>query len=244
MVNETVQITLPFPPSVNGLSPRMSVPAVPCTYMIVAWLSQRYYVGSTCNMQKRWGQHLWSLQNNTHTNPHMQQVFNAYGRSDFVLQVLEVLPDSDRRTLESAEQAVLDACDFASRKCMNVLAKAYSSRGRKVSAATRKRMSQAARGHTPSRSAREKMSRAKKGRSLSEEHRRKIGESGQGRPGPQHTPEAKWAWRRLDRDGLQKLWSMRGQGASGPKISKELGVSKSVVYRILNGKSYVGGTNE
>ena len=236
--------TLPFPPSVNGLSPRMSVLSAPCTYMIVAWESQRYYVGSTCNMRQRWNQHMWALANNRHTNPHMQSVFNVYGKGDFVLQVLEVLPATERRTLESAEQKVLDACDFSSRRCMNVLQKAYSSRGRKVSLETRRRMSESAKRQTVSPSARVKMSEAKRGRKLSEEHKAKIGEASRGRPGPEHTSEAKWAWRGLDRNSLERLWSMRRNGESGPSIARSLGISKSVVYRILNGESYMGAINE
>jgi group I intron endonuclease len=63
------------------------------------------YIGSSQNINRRFWEHLWKLKNKTHTNKHMENVYNKYGEGLFQLSVLE---ECDISNLIKLEQKWID----------------------------------------------------------------------------------------------------------------------------------------
>ena len=59
-------------------------------YTITCLADNKMYVGSTTvSFSKRWGDHKSMLNNNKHTNIHLQRVWNKYGSDSFLFEILE-----------------------------------------------------------------------------------------------------------------------------------------------------------
>lgn len=58
-------------------------------YKITNLITGKFYVGSSQNINRRWGKHLQKLNTNTHPNIHLQRSFNVHGEYNFELSVLE-----------------------------------------------------------------------------------------------------------------------------------------------------------
>lgn len=126
-------LTLPYPPSAAGV------------YRIVDVKTGRFYIGSSVDIAKRWGHHLYRLGKGSHPNPILQAIWNADPQR---LQVsLIELCGAERGEILRREQVHLNAAGVGvSRECMNVLPVAGSHLGRKRSAETRAAMSLAQKG--------------------------------------------------------------------------------------------------
>lgn len=59
-----------------------------CVYIIRSKTSGKAYYGSTNNFKRRRSQHLQSLRRGTHHSCHLQNAWNIYQESDFVMEVL------------------------------------------------------------------------------------------------------------------------------------------------------------
>jgi group I intron endonuclease len=116
----------------------------------------RIYVGSSVNIEKRWGQHRHELKNGKHRNHRLQNHCNKYGIEDLIYRFL--IPCEDG-SLVVAEQAFIDFY----RPYFNILPKAGSTFGYKHTEEARIKMSLALIGNTHT-----------LGKSLSEEHRAKL----------------------------------------------------------------------
>lgn len=77
----------------------------PGIYRILNLVNGRYYVGSSADILRRWGDHLAALRGSRHKNIHLQRAWNKYGEAAFRLDVLERAPVSD---LFEVEQRHLD----------------------------------------------------------------------------------------------------------------------------------------
>jgi hypothetical protein len=127
-------LNYPTPPTGGGL------------YII--WLSDtHYYGGRARSFRVRWRRHLRSLRRGTHSNPHMQAVFNRYGRFEPKVLVLSRSLD----TQIEIEQEWLDR-NHGKTGCLNLSPCAHGGNG-PHSEETRRRMT---------------------GRSLSEAHRESL----------------------------------------------------------------------
>lgn len=62
-------------------------------YQIRNIVNGKVYVGSSSDMQARRREHLYELRKNIHSNRHLQNAYNKYGKGNFVFEVLEFLPD-------------------------------------------------------------------------------------------------------------------------------------------------------
>jgi group I intron endonuclease len=75
-------------------------------YQIKHTESDRCYVGSSVNIDKRWREHRSQLRRNLHHSPYLQRTWNKYGPLSFEFVVLESCSVAN---LISREQAFIDA---------------------------------------------------------------------------------------------------------------------------------------
>ena len=59
------------------------------------------YVGKSNDLLQRYHQHQYSLRQNSHNNPKMQELYNKYGPQSFEFEVIELCADED--SLETRE---------------------------------------------------------------------------------------------------------------------------------------------
>ena len=58
-------------------------------YFIINTINNKKYVGSSCNIIKRFQHHKYYLTNNSHNNPILQRAWNKYGADNFVFLIIE-----------------------------------------------------------------------------------------------------------------------------------------------------------
>jgi len=156
-------------------------------YTVINKVNGHQYIGSSANIERRWGVHLCKLRKGNHHSNHLQNAWNKYGEEKFEFVVLlecnkEQLLDSEQETIDSIKP-IYNLCPVAG----SVL-------GIKRSLETRRKTSEANAnnpnmlGHYPSEETRKKLSEARKGRVFSEETRMKISMANKGR---KHTLEAR-----------------------------------------------------
>jgi len=58
-------------------------------YKIINKVTNKYYVGSSKNILKRWICHKNKLNNNNHYNPYLQRAWNKYGEKKFEFAIIE-----------------------------------------------------------------------------------------------------------------------------------------------------------
>lgn len=61
-------------------------------YVITCTANGKQYVGSSRGIERRWRVHRWSLNRNSHYNPHLQRSWNKYGSNAFVFALVEAVP--------------------------------------------------------------------------------------------------------------------------------------------------------
>jgi len=64
-------------------------------YLIGNIINDKKYIGSAKNINKRWYQHKYALNNNTHDNSCLQNAWNKYGENNFKFTIIEeVVPEN------------------------------------------------------------------------------------------------------------------------------------------------------
>lgn len=163
-------------------------------YAIVNTKTCKRYIGSACNVPKRWSTHKNQLRNGRHHNTHLQRSFDKYGEVVFQFQYLEKV---SRCKLISVEQEWIDR--LWDEGLYNVRRDAASNLGVKHTEEARQKMRENYSGMTPERQAasrlhsdrmtgrvatvetRKKMSKSKLGYSHTKEARLKMSESAKNR---------------------------------------------------------------
>lgn len=69
-------------------------------YQITCTENELIYIGSSKHIEKRWTEHKWALNNNTHVNMFLQADWNEYGEDSFIFEVIEECNEDDRYTIE------------------------------------------------------------------------------------------------------------------------------------------------
>lgn len=198
-------------------------------YKIRNLLTNKVYIGSTENLEKRRRSHFSSLKSGTHKNKKLQRSYDKHGKEAFVF---EVILFCDKPSLIMYEQIVIDFFD-AVNFGYNIKPQAGSTIGYKHSDESKQKMKEAWVGRVlPPKSeetgrkiseakkgkkrgplsyeTRMKMSLAKKGKKIgpmSEERKKKISEATKGRPGTVMSKEA------AERVRLMHLGSKRSEQA-------------------------------
>lgn len=58
-------------------------------YKIKSLINNKVYIGSSNNIEVRWNSHIRELESNKHSNKHLQNAWNKYGRDNFIFEVIE-----------------------------------------------------------------------------------------------------------------------------------------------------------
>lgn len=74
-------------------------------YQIRNLKNEKVYIGSSNNLKKRWNDHKYLLNKNSHHSYHLQRSWNKYGEDSFVFEILE---ECDEDVLLYREQYYLD----------------------------------------------------------------------------------------------------------------------------------------
>lgn len=69
-------------------------------YKITCLCNDKFYIGSSSDIVKRWGNHRWSLRHNKHNNQYLQNAWNQYGESNFAFEILELCSKNKQFELE------------------------------------------------------------------------------------------------------------------------------------------------
>lgn len=77
-------------------------------YKIITLHNNKYYIGSSIDIEKRWRDHLSKMRMQKHANIYLQNVYNKYGESDFAFVVLLEMPDASNTEIRQKEQEFLD----------------------------------------------------------------------------------------------------------------------------------------
>lgn len=137
-----------------------------CVYVIENGEAPGIYVGSTVNLERRWGTHRLYLRRGTHHNPRLQNAWNKYGEDAFRLKTVFIGTEQAAREVE---QDMLNGGMWGDAGCYNAARDVVSpTKGRTLSFEHRARIGAA-------------NARALRGKRLSPEHRARLSESGKGK---------------------------------------------------------------
>lgn len=170
-----------------------SIPAMPGIYRIVCSITGKFYIGSACDLRKRWQMHHSLLTRNSHHSIALQRAWNKYGEGVFAFEILELVLVPEMLTVR--EQHYFDMFKPFGNKGYNILPIAGSSLGHKASPETRAKLSKARMGNTnhtgkpASPETRAKLSAVRVGRKRSLEHNHKIALARTGKPRSPETVE-------------------------------------------------------
>jgi group I intron endonuclease len=226
-------------------------------YAIRNTVNGKLYIGSAGNIERRFSQHRYSLKQGEHHTKALQNAWLKYGAEAFVFEVIERVSDCSQ--LVKIEQQWIDRLGSVVPGGYNIRPIAESCRGIKHSAEVVEANRLRQLGRKASAETRAKMSEARKGREVSEETRQKIRKSNAGKKfGPQ--TEAKRAatskamtgipkdaaWRArlskahasLNDDQVRMIRALKVGGMSVVKIAENVGASVSVTSNVCIGRSY------
>jgi group I intron endonuclease len=110
-------------------------------YKITNIINGKIYIGSTkTSFKKRYTEHIYDLNTNTHCNEHLQNAFDKYGSGNFTFEILEIIEDKSQ--IIPKEQYYLDLYQsYNSKIGYNILKNAFSSEGFKHSEETKNYLS-------------------------------------------------------------------------------------------------------
>ena len=69
-------------------------------YQIKNIVNSKIYIGSSIDIHTRWKQHLNKLNKNSHTNEHLQNAWNKYGKDNFEFKIVELCDENILREKE------------------------------------------------------------------------------------------------------------------------------------------------
>ena len=122
-MNETENIECPAIGDMsnrNGRPRSNDITGVSGIYKIVNKTNDKYYVGSSNNidgMYGRWYEHINDLRANRHDNDHLQKSWNKYGKDAFEFIIVKEVPPSK---LLVEEQAYLNTASLEKEKTYNM----------------------------------------------------------------------------------------------------------------------------
>ena len=77
-------------------------------YLISSLINNKYYIGSSINIKRRWTEHNRYLKQNKHHSKHLQNHYNKHGKDVLVYSVLEEVKQPTKELLLKREQYWMD----------------------------------------------------------------------------------------------------------------------------------------
>lgn len=139
-------------------------------YKIINKIDNKYYVGSSKNIYKRWNAHTRSLNGNYHTNDYLQNAWNKYGEESFEFIIVET---TNEKNTFLVEQKYLDIAKQEQNKCYNLNYKADAP-PKEISEYSKNKLKKSLTNFYKNQENRKKISLKLKGIPLSEETKRKM----------------------------------------------------------------------
>jgi group I intron endonuclease len=150
-------------------------------YKITNSLDGKLYIGSSSNIYKRWDRHRNSLRKGTHPNLHLQQACNRDGLDAFVFEIIEETI-KDKKVILEREQFYIDLYkSFENDKGYNLTTSSSSPAGFRHTEAAKEAIRQARLGKRLSKASRKKVTDFLTGHEVSQETRDKISEANKGK---------------------------------------------------------------
>jgi group I intron endonuclease len=217
-------------------------------YEIANTVNGRRYIGSSVNLEKRFGDHRRQLKDGHHHSRFLQRAWGKYGADAFVFRPLILCSPE---TLVFYEQRFIDGL----RPDYNSAPNAGSQLGFKHSDATRAKLSASAKrtknftGHRHSQDTKRAISIAKIGRRYgpqSAERRAKIGDAHRGRPRSAEY-RAKISASLIGRttgrgqlapDQVRKIRALRARGLGQIRIGRALNIKPTAVLAVIGNHAY------
>lgn len=150
-------------------------------YKILCVESQRFYIGSSVQIEKRWVQHRRALRVKKHRNPRMQAAWDKYGDASFLFMIVE---ECSEEFLKDREQYWIDHT-AATTSGFNI--ERYA---RVITATHREKLSET-KGRTISIAHKAAMSRGRLGMKFSESHCANISKAKMGKKIKKRSDESK-----------------------------------------------------
>jgi len=98
---------------------------ISCIYKITCLKNNKFYIGSTIDINIRLNGHTRLLRKNKHFNPYLQRAWNKYGEQNFKYEIIEIV--NDIKNLSIREQWWLDNTQCYKRKIgFNVSCDSYN----------------------------------------------------------------------------------------------------------------------
>lgn len=83
-------------------------------YIIINVINGKVYIGSTNNINRRFTEHKYRLNQSIHPNEHLQNAWNKYGSDSFEFKTLAVCPNDERN---DCEQMFMDLYNSQNHEC-------------------------------------------------------------------------------------------------------------------------------
>jgi len=87
---------------------------ISCIYKIICKNNNKFYIGSSININIRLNQHIRLLKRNKHKNKYLQKSWNKYGEKNFRFEIMETVHDINQ--LLTREKWWIDTTDCCNRK--------------------------------------------------------------------------------------------------------------------------------
>lgn len=208
----------------------MADPVIAGIYAIRNAATGRVYVGSSCNISRRWKEHRTDLRRGKHHSPKLQKSWDKYGECSFEFSLLEAVADNS--LLAEREQVWMDALSATLRTHgFNIFPNARRTTGRTHSAETREKIRLIRLGTKRGPETRARISEAQVGRTITPAHAKAMHSAWRGQ---KHSQEVK--------DKLRALKTGKALTAEArAKISEKLtGVSHTRERRAAQSARMMG----
>lgn len=214
-------------------------------YRIDCKANNKFYIGSSKNLTKRFYDHRYQLRYNLHLNKHLQNAWNKYGEDSFSFSIIETVTSENQ--LLFTEQFYIDLLNPS----FNIRTEAVSNRGLKHSEETINIMKLKAKARCQTPGYKEAMSQRLKGRIISPSSREKMRIAWiERRKRPISAATKKKFENRIaikgERHGHAKLSEEQAKaikvlanyGINQGWLAQFFSVSRSVISSIANGKTW------
>jgi group I intron endonuclease len=135
-------------------------------YCIENIVNNKKYIGQSCNIKSRFGNHKWLLNNNKHPNEYLQNAWNKYGQEKFLFHVIEICKDDQ---IDDREKHYISLYNTTN----HIFGYNLDSGGnlnKRHSDKTKEKMSNSAKGVLPSEETKQKISINRKGKMCGSDH--------------------------------------------------------------------------